>query len=210
MIQNGQICSKLICILLTALLISERWPESIIGQSCQHVWISINALCNSTIQSQEIILSLRKHQRGHYLITKISDNDPRWFELKRKRIFPKHARNHASILCIHARLSHRHTAQWVYVWIAWIVHKGISRQRTRKMLYYLITEEYSWNMAVTINIDNFAPPLFRLLCEIVGDCFGASVFFFSEAALLKNPLAQNNHPQFYTMTSKNGGQLFII
>ena len=44
--------------------------------------------------------------------------------------------------------------------------------------------------------------LFRSLCEIRGDCFGKSFFFFFfEGALSKEKYqGQNNHQQMYTMT----------
>ena len=60
--------------------------------------------------------------------------------------------------------------------------------------------------------NNFAPSLFRSLCEFVGDCFGPRYFssgaalpqnFSSGAALpQKNTSVQNNHLRFHTMTSK--------
>ena len=49
--------------------------------------------------------------------------------------------------------------------------------------------------------NNFIPSLFQS-CEIVGNCFGASSFLFGSYAPSKNILAQNNHFQFHTVTSK--------
>ena len=57
-------------------------------------------------------------------------------------------------------------------------------------------------VAVINDNNNFAPSLFRSLCEFVGDCFGP--WYFSSGAALpqKNTLVQNNYLRFHTMTSK--------
>ena len=57
-------------------------------------------------------------------------------------------------------------------------------------------------VAVINDNNNFAPSLFRSLCEFVGDCLGPR--YFSEGAQLpkKNTEVQNNHHRFHTMTSK--------
>ena len=58
------------------------------------------------------------------------------------------------------------------------------------------------NIAIINDNNNFAPSVFRSLCEFVGDCFGPG--YFSSGATLpqKNTLVQNNHLRFHTMTSK--------
>ena len=57
------------------------------------------------------------------------------------------------------------------------------------------------NIAI-INDNNFAPSIFRSLCEFVGNFFGPR--YFSSGATLpqKNTSVQNNQLQFHTMTSK--------
>ena len=50
--------------------------------------------------------------------------------------------------------------------------------------------------------NNFAPSLFRSLCEFVGDCFGPRYFSSGAALPQKNTSVQNNHLRFHTMTSK--------
>ena len=50
--------------------------------------------------------------------------------------------------------------------------------------------------------NNFAPSLFRSLCEFVGDCFGPRYFSSGAALPQKNTLVQSNHLRFHTMTSK--------
>ena len=58
------------------------------------------------------------------------------------------------------------------------------------------------NIAIINDNNNFAPSIFRSLCEFVGDCFGPR--YFSSGATLpqKNTSVQNNHLRFHTMTSK--------
>ena len=51
-------------------------------------------------------------------------------------------------------------------------------------------------------INNFAPSLFRSLCEFIGDCFGPRYFSSGAALPQKNTSIQNNHLRFHTMTSK--------
>ena len=53
------------------------------------------------------------------------------------------------------------------------------------------------NIAIINGNNNFAPSIFRSLCEFVGDCFGPR--YFSEGAYTA---VQNNHLRFHTMTSK--------
>ena len=54
-------------------------------------------------------------------------------------------------------------------------------------------------IAVISDNDNFAPCMFQSLCEIFGDCFGASVFLFTLPQ--KNTSVQNNHLRIHTMPS---------
>ena len=57
-------------------------------------------------------------------------------------------------------------------------------------------------VAVINDNNNFAPSLFRSLCEFVGDCFGPRYFSPGTALPQKNTSVQNNHLRFHTMTSK--------
>ena len=57
-------------------------------------------------------------------------------------------------------------------------------------------------VAVINDNNNFAPSLFRSLCEFVGDCFGLRYFSSGAALPQKNTSVQNNHLRFHTMTSK--------
>ena len=50
--------------------------------------------------------------------------------------------------------------------------------------------------------NNFAPSLFRSLCEFVVDCLGPRYFSSGAALPQKNTSVQNNHLRFHTMTSK--------
>ena len=66
------------------------------------------------------------------------------------------------------------------------------------------------NIAIINDNNNFAPSIFRSLCEFVGDCFGPQ--YFSSGATLpqKNTSVQNNHLRFHTMTSKKDGAQLLL
>ena len=57
-------------------------------------------------------------------------------------------------------------------------------------------------VAVINDNNNFAPSIFRSLCEFVSDCFGPRYFSSGAALPQKNTLVQNNHLRIHTMTSK--------
>ena len=63
-------------------------------------------------------------------------------------------------------------------------------------------------VAVINDNNNFAPSLFRSLCEFVGDCFGPR--YFSEGAQ-KNTSVQNNHHLRFSHNDlkKDGAQLLL-
>ena len=58
------------------------------------------------------------------------------------------------------------------------------------------------NIAIINDNNNFAPSIFRSLCEFVGDCFGP--LYFSSGATLpqKNTSVQNNLLRFHTTSKK--------
>ena len=58
------------------------------------------------------------------------------------------------------------------------------------------------NIAIINDNNNFAPSIFRSLCEFVGDCFGPRYFFSGATLPQKNTSVQNNHLRFHTMTEK--------
>ena len=58
--------------------------------------------------------------------------------------------------------------------------------------------------------NNFAPSIFRSLCEFVGDCFGPQYFSSGAALPQKNTSAQNNHLRFsHNVLKKDGAQLLL-
>ena len=66
------------------------------------------------------------------------------------------------------------------------------------------------NTAIISDNNNFAPSIFRSLCEFVGNCFGPR--YFSEGATLpqKNTSVQNNHLWFsHNDLKKDGAQLLL-
>ena len=65
-------------------------------------------------------------------------------------------------------------------------------------------------VAVINDNNNFAPSLFRSLCEFVGDCFGPRYFSSGAALPQKNTLAQNNHLRIsHNDLKKDGAQLLL-
>ena len=58
------------------------------------------------------------------------------------------------------------------------------------------------NKAIINDNNNFAPSIFRSLCEFVGDCFRPQYFASGATLPQKNTSVQNNHLRFHTMTSK--------
>ena len=65
-------------------------------------------------------------------------------------------------------------------------------------------------VAVNNDNNNFAPSIFRSLCEFVGDCFGPRYFSSGAALPQKNTSAQNNHLRFsHNDLKKDGAQLLL-
>ena len=65
---------------------------------------------------------------------------------------------------------------------------------------------------ITVSNDNnnFAPSIFRSLCEFVGDCFGLRYFSSGAALPQKNTSVQNNHLRFsHNDLKKDGAQLLL-
>ena len=84
----------------------------------------------------------------------------------------------------------------------------VDRQRVRNklnkvFLHKLHLKCIKMSIIVVINDNNnFAPSIFRSLCEFVSDCFGHWCFSPGATLLQKNTSVQINHLQFHTMTSK--------
>ena len=65
-------------------------------------------------------------------------------------------------------------------------------------------------IAVINHNNNFAPSLFWSFCEIINDCFGASVFFFESCAPSENYLSPNHSsPNSYDDLKKDGVHLLL-
>ena len=65
-------------------------------------------------------------------------------------------------------------------------------------------------VAVINDNNNFAPSLFRSLCEFVGVCFGPRYFSSGAALPQKNTSAQNNHLRLsHNDLKKDGAQLLL-
>ena len=65
-------------------------------------------------------------------------------------------------------------------------------------------------IAVINDNNNFAPSIFRSLCEFFGDYFGPRYFSSGAALPQKNTSAQNNHLRFsHNDLKKDGAQLLL-
>ena len=66
------------------------------------------------------------------------------------------------------------------------------------------------SIAIINNNNNFAPSIFRSLCEFVGGCFGPQYFFSGATLPQKNTFVQNNHLRFqHNDLKKDGAQLLL-
>ena len=85
---------------------------------------------------------------------------------------------------------------------------GMSTEMTKNAVFFVFLSKNTHKtheivkVAVINDNNNFAPSLFRSLCEFVGDCFGPRYFSSGAALPQKNTSVQNNHLRFHTMTSK--------
>ena len=85
---------------------------------------------------------------------------------------------------------------------------GMSTEMIKNAVFFVFCQKNTHKthgivkVAVISDNNNFAPSLFRSLCEFVGDCFGPRYFSSGAALPQKNTSVQNNHPRFHIMTSK--------
>ena len=112
-----------------------------------------------------------------------------------RRLFSFHA---------NAKVSHYHVWQAnVNLSFLWIDGNGYRNEYTNGWKVWLIkfSQKNTLEMHVNDN-NNFAPSLFRSLCETVGDCFGASEFFFGSCTPSEKYLGSKQSPPIYSITSK--------
>ena len=75
---------------------------------------------------------------------------------------------------------------------------------------HINTQNCHVKVAVINDNNNFAPSIFRSLCEFVGDCSGPQYFSSGAALPQKNTSAQNNHLRFsHNDLKKDGAQLLL-
>ena len=151
----------------------------------------------------------REKLRGHYHVTVTSDNDFcvwRWYYRERHSRVSVDAQTIArNAPRIRALITSRNDH---HVWTDWNSFTGMSTEIIKNAVFFVFLSKNTHKthkivkVAVINDNNNFAPSLFRSLCEFVGDCFGP--WYFSEGAALpqKNTSVQNNHLRFHTMTSK--------
>ena len=85
---------------------------------------------------------------------------------------------------------------WVQKWLKKMLCSSCFCQKNTHKTHEIV------KVAVINDNNNFAPSLFRSLCEFVCDCFGPRYFSSGAALPQKNTSVQNNHLRFHTMTSK--------
>ena len=151
----------------------------------------------------------REKLHGHYHVTMTSDNDFcvwRWHYRERHSCVSVNAQTIArNTPCIHTL-----HAQWSSC-LDWSKFVYRDEYRNDKKYCFFASCFCQKNthkthkivkVAVINDNNNFAPSLFRSLCEFVGDCFGPRYFSSGAALPQKNTSVQNNHLWFHTMTSK--------
>ena len=95
-----------------------------------------------------------------------------------------------------------------HVWTHRNSFTGMSTKMIKNAVFFVFLSKNTHKsheiviVAVINDNNNFAPSLFRSLCEFVGDCFGPRYFSLGAALPQKNTSVQNNHLRFHTMTSK--------
>ena len=153
----------------------------------------------------------REKLRGHYHVTMTYDNDFcvwGWYYRERNSRVSVNAqtiaRNAPRIRALITSRNDRH------VWTDWNSVTGMSTEMTRikNAVFFVLLSKNTHKthkivkVAVINDNNNFAPSLFRSLCEFVSDCFGPRYFSSGAALAQKNTSVQNNHLRFHTMTSK--------
>ena len=151
----------------------------------------------------------REKLRGHYHVTMTFDNDFcvwRWHYRECHLLVSVNAqtiaRNAPRIRALITSCNDRH------VWTDRNSFTGISTEMIKMLFYSCFCQKNTHKtheivkVAVINDNNNFAPSLFRSLCEFVGDCFGPRYFSSGAALPHKNTSVQNNHLRFHTMTSK--------
>ena len=93
---------------------------------------------------------------------------------------------------------------------------GMSTEMTKNVVFFKFLSKNTHKthemvkVAVINDNNNFAPSLFRSLCEFVGVCFGPRYFSSGAALPQKNTSAQNNHLRLsHNDLKKDGAQLLL-
>ena len=151
----------------------------------------------------------REKLRGHYHVTMTFDNDFcvwRWHYRERHLHVSVNAqtiaRNAPRFRALITSRNDRHVRTDRNSFT------GISTEMIKMLFYSCFCQKNTHKtheivkVAVINDNNNFAPSLFRSLCEFVGVCFGPRYFSSGAALPQKNTSVQNNHLRFHTMTSK--------
>ena len=159
----------------------------------------------------------REKLLGHYHVTMTSDNDFcvwRWHY----REHHSRVRVNAQTIAINApRIRELITSRNDrHVWTDQTSFTGMSTEMIKNAVFFVFLSKNTHKtheivkVAVINDNNNFAPSLFRSLCEFVGDCFGHRNFSSGAALPQKNTSAQNIHLRFsHNDLKKDGAQLLL-
>ena len=91
-----------------------------------------------------------------------------------------------------------------HVWTDQNLFTKMSTEMIKNAVFFVLLSKntHKTHKIVKVAVNNFAPSLFRSLCEFIGDWFGPRYFSSVAALPQKNTSVQNNHLRFHTMTSK--------
>ena len=153
----------------------------------------------------------REKLRGHYHVTMTSD---KWLmrvtlALSRAPFARKRKRTNNLAQCTPYSRTY-HIVQWSshLDWSKFVYRDEYRNEKNAVFFMFLSKKNKTHKtheivkVAVINDNNNFAPYLFRSLCEFVGDCFGPRYFSSGDTLPQQNTSVQNNHLRFHTMTSK--------
>ena len=159
----------------------------------------------------------REKLRGHYHVTMTFDND---FCVWRWHYRERHLRVSVNAQTI-ARNAPRFRALITsrndrHVWTDRNSFTGIGTEMIKMLFYSCFCQKNTHKtheivkVAVINDNNNFAPSLFRSLCEFVGDCFGPGIFLRELRSLRKIPRSKTITSDFTQWPQKRWCAVIVV
>ena len=159
----------------------------------------------------------RKKLRGHYHVTMTSDNDFCVWRWHYRKCHLRVSINAQTIVHnaprIRALITSRNDR---HVWTDRNSFTGMSTEMIKNAVFFVLLSKNTHKthkivkVAVINDNNNFAPSLFRSLCEIGGDSFGPRYFSSGAALHQKNTLGPKQSPPIsHNDLKKDGAQLLL-